>query len=161
MSPYQRLFNQLRDLRNLEYFLKTPSFKDAERLANPDQKKLIEQLINCILCGPENLRLEVLSDFKALCERLSNRDVSLTDLRAKASQLGIRYYSRMTRDQLIEAINSRLYYDSRNLKSNNGDQGHTPPSGTESGQDSVHKGPTGEGERGKPAPRTGVADRIS
>lgn len=161
MSIHQRVFNQLRDLRILEYFIKSETFRDAERLATDEQRDLMASLLESILRGPDELRTKLLSDLKSLCERIGNRDTTLVELRAKASMLCIRYYSRLTREQLIEAINNRLYHDSRNLRCDNGNQGHASGSGVNTGQHSVHQSQTGEGISGRTQENIRVVEGIS
>lgn len=161
MSIQQRVFNQLRDLRILEYFLKSDAFTDAEKMATPDQSVMIKALLEGILRGHDELRTQMMADLKALCERISNRDITLVALREKASRLCIRYYTRLSREELIEAINKRLYYDPKNLGHDHGNQGHVAGSGPEPRPDSIHQIPIGEGDSGILTPRTGVADRIS
>lgn len=110
-----RLQRLLSDLRKLEYLMATDRFIGASKIAKENQANFLRQLTEAAMSNDSNLREMALEDLREYCDHLTGRDVSVTKLRERASMLCIRNYSRLSRDELIEAINKRLIYAPRGI----------------------------------------------
>ncbi len=100
----QEVQGLLRDLRNLEYLLKSEQFALAcERAIEPD-KRLIDQLIRGSMIDDPKMRTRAMVALKLLIKRYTIEGMSSQDLKDLASQMQIKGWSRMTKDELIGAI---------------------------------------------------------
>lgn len=98
----QEVQRMLLDIRNLDYTLETESFDTAYRACTNEDRADIERLIKGCMIDDARMRCSAYIALRGLIRKYNVRGIH--ELRDIASLLGIKGWSRLTKEELLTAI---------------------------------------------------------
>lgn len=141
----ERTRARISDIRRLEYIYELPGF-ETMFLKNESRVLLLTQKAEE---GDVAARIQAIEELRAMLRKENKLEESMRDLKAVASAFGIERYSRMSKEALQSAVEKeRQRHDSKNIKLDNRNPGHTDGLRIQANGHSLQNGAAGESRSG-------------
>lgn len=137
MQEKELLFNLLRDLRRVEYFVNQVAFDSMYSHASESMQKTVRELLIGSMQTDPKLRTVCIDSIHELIKHETRADISIRDLKIEAQLLGIRNYSRLPKSTLVKRIEEK--HDRRSQQSINRNSGTSNGNGLETESPSLQQ----------------------